>query len=248
MTNTTTSLRRTSSRTCAIDDGARLSGVSSLASTLPLLIALFFIVLSGTLPAQQTRFNIVDYGAKGDGKSVNTSAINQAIAACAKAGGGTVYVPAGEFRTGTVVLLSNVNLHLDSGAVLKGSDDLGDYLKEGENRFGLILARKEENVAITGHGILDGNGTYFMELDKKRVEDDFDGKFTRQGKAYIYGDKELGDGPVLPKDRPGNMFVFSECRTILLRDVIIKDSPMWTIHIADSDGAELTGLAILNGP
>ena len=248
MTNTTTSLRRTSSRTCAVDDGARLSGVSSLASTLPFLIALFFIVLSGTLPAQQTRFNIVDYGAKGDGKTVNTSAINQAIAACAKAGGGTVHVPAGEFRSGTVVLLSNVNLHLDSGAVLKGSDDLGDYLKEGETRYGLILARKEENVAITGHGILDGNGTYFMDLDKKRVEDDFDGKFTRQGKAYIYGDKELGDGPVLPKDRPGNMFVFSECRTILLRDVIIKDSPMWTIHIADSDGAELTGLAILNGP
>ena len=248
MTNTTTSLRRTSSRTCAIDDGARLSGVSSLASTLPLLIALFFIVLSGPLPAQQSRFNIVDYGAKGDGKTVNTSAINQAIAACAKAGGGTVHVPAGEFRSGTVVLLSNVNLHLDSGAVLKGSDDLGDYLKEGENRYGLILARKAENVTITGHGILDGNGTYFMDLDKKRVEDDFDGKFTRQGKAYIYGDKELGDGPVLPKDRPGNMFVFSECRTILLRDVIIKDSPMWTIHIADSDGAELTGLAILNGP
>jgi len=185
MTNTTTSLRRTSSRTCAVDDGARLSGVRSLASTLPLLITLFFIVLSGTFPAQQSRFNIVDYGAKGDGKTVNTSAINQAIAACAKAGGGTVHVPVGEFRSGTVVLLSNVNLHLDSGAVLKGSDDLGDYVKEGEILYGLILARKAENVAITGHGILDGNGTYFMDLNKKRVEDDFDGKFTRQGKAYI---------------------------------------------------------------
>ena len=82
----------------------------------------------------------------------------------------------GEFRSGTVLLLSNVNLHLDSGAVLKGSDDLADYLKEGENRYGLILARKAENIAITGHGILDGNGTYFMDLDKKRVEDDFDGE------------------------------------------------------------------------
>jgi polygalacturonase len=73
-----------------------------------------------------------------------------------------------------------------------------------------------------------------MDLNKKRIEPDFDGQYTRQGKSYMYGDKEMGDGPVLPKDRPGNMFVLSECRNILIRDVIIKDSPVWTIHIADS--------------
>jgi polygalacturonase len=115
--------------------------MSSPASTLAFLITLFFVVLLGNSRAQRAGFNILDFGAKGDGKTVNTSAINQAIAACAKAGGGTVHVPAGEFRTGTVLLLSNVNLHLDSGAILKGSDDLGDYLKEGENRYGLILSR-----------------------------------------------------------------------------------------------------------
>src|SRR5258706_2385194 len=151
MTNTTTSLQRTSSRTCVVADPRP----GSPASRLALLISLFFFVLSGSSPAQRAGFNILDFGAKGDGKTVSTAAINQAIAACAKAGGGTVQVPVGEFRTGTVLLLSNVNLHLDSGAVLKGSDDLGDYLKEGENRYGLILARKAENVAITGHGILD---------------------------------------------------------------------------------------------
>jgi hypothetical protein len=197
--------------------------------------------------SQKLVFNIVDFGAKADGKTVNTAAINQAVQACARSGGGTVYVPAGEFRAGTVILLSNVNLYLDSGAVLKGSDDLADYLKEGDTRYGLILARKAQNIAITGHGVLDGNGTHFMDLNKKRVDDDFDGKFTRQGKSYIYGDKEMGDGPVFPNDRPGNMFVLSECETILMRDVIIKDSPLWTIHIADSDGADLEGLAILNG-
>lgn len=247
MKNTTPSLRGADARAYMVHHPALFSGVNSLTAKLSYLILLFAVVFSGESRAQRTGFNILDFGAKGDGKTVNTSAINQAIAACAKAGGGTVHVPAGEFRSGTVLLLSNVNLQLDSGAVLKGSDDLADYLKEGENRYGLILAKNAENVAITGRGTLDGNGTYFMDLNKKRVEDDFDGKFTRQGKAYIYGDKEMGDGPVLPRDRPGNMFVFAECRTILLRDVIIKDSPMWTVHIADSDGAELSGLAILNG-
>lgn len=158
-----------------------------------------------------------------------------------------MYVPTGEFRTGTVVLLSNIHLLVEAGGVLRGSDQLSDYLSEGSNRFGLILARNAVNIAITGHGTLDGNGTAFMDLNGKRIEDDFDGKFTRQGKSYMYGDKEMGDGPVLPKDRPGNMFVFSECKNLLIRDVTIKDSPMWTIHVADSDGADIIGVRILNG-
>jgi hypothetical protein len=86
-----------------------------------------------------------------------------------------------------------------------------------------------------------------MDLNKKRIEDDFDGKFIRQGKSYMYGDKEMGDGPVLPKDRPGNMFVLSECKNLLFRDVTVKDSPMWTIHVADSDGVDIIGVRILNG-
>jgi hypothetical protein len=214
-----------------------------LISLLPLLL-----ILVASASAQQLRvFNIVDHGAKGDGKTINTTAIHQAIQACAQAGGGTVYVPAGEFRTGTVVLASNIHLLLDAGAVLKGSSEISDYVSEGSNRFGLILARNAENIAITGQGTLDGNGTAFMDMNKKRIEDDFDGQFIRQGKSYMYGDKEMGDGPVLPKDRPGNMFVFSECKNLLIRDVTIKDSPMWTVHVADSDGVDIIGIRILNG-
>ena len=204
--------------------------------------------LTSSLFAQRLPFyNILDHGAKADGKTVNTAAINQAIEACNKAGGGTVFVPAGVFRTGTVVLLSNVTLHLDAGAILKGSDDLKDYVKEKDEQYGLVLARNTENIAITGRGVLDGNGTYFMDLNKKRIEPDFDGQYTRQGKSYMYGDKEMGDGPVLPKDRPGNMIVVSESRNILIRDVIIKDSPVWTIHIADSEHIFINNIQIDNG-
>jgi hypothetical protein len=225
---------------------ARKPLVPILRVMLPVL-SLFFICAASASAQRAGLFNVVDYGAKGDGKTVNTAAIRQAIQACSNAGGGTVYIPAGEFRTGTVVLGSSIHLFLEAGAVLKGSSDLSDYEKEGDNRFGLILARKAENIAITGQGTLDGNGTAFMDLNKKRIEDDFDGQFIRQGKSYMYGDKDMGDGPVLPKDRPGNMFVFSECKNILLRDVTIKDSPMWTVHVADSDGTDIIGVRILNG-
>ena len=205
-------------------------------------------VLTANLLSQRLPFyNILEYGAKADGKTVNTTAINQAIEACNKAGGGTVFIPVGEFRSGTIVLLSNVTLHLDAGAILKGSDDLKDYVKEKDEQFGLVLARNTENITITGRGILDGNGTYFMDLNKKRIEPDFDGQYTRQGKSYMYGDKEMGDGPVLPKDRPGNMIVVSESRNILIRDVIIKDSPVWTIHIADSEHIFINNIQIDNG-
>jgi hypothetical protein len=228
----------------SIDDNKK--GFYRLLVPLLSLVAVLSLLVN-TAFAQRLVFNIVDYGAKGDGKTINTAAIHQAIQACAQAGGGTVYIPVGEFRTGTVVLESNVHLFIDAGGVLRGSSELSDYVSEGSNRFGLILARKAENISITGPGTLDGNGTAFMDLNKKRIEDDFDGKFIRQGKSYMYGDKEMGDGPVLPKDRPGNMFVFSECKNILMRDVTVRDSPMWTIHVADSDGVNIIGVPILNG-
>jgi polygalacturonase len=142
----------------------------------------------------------VDHGAKGDGKTINTAAVHETIQACAQSGGGTVYVPAGEFRTGTVVLVSNIHLLLDAGAVLKGSDQISDYVSEGSNRFGLILAKNAENIAITGQGTLDGNGTAFMDMNKKRIEDDFDGQFTRQARV-ICRDKEMGDGRCLKTAR-----------------------------------------------
>jgi polygalacturonase len=71
-------------------------------------------------------YQILDFGAVGDGVTLNTAAINAAIAACASAGGGTVVVPPGIFVAGTIVLLSNVTLHLLAGAIIKGSPNVGD--------------------------------------------------------------------------------------------------------------------------
>ena len=90
-----------------------------------ILIILFALpFLSFAIPVS---FNILDYGAKGDGSTLNTKPIQSAIDACAKGGGGTVYFPAGKFLSGTLFLKSYVTLHLDAGAVLVGSKNLNDY-------------------------------------------------------------------------------------------------------------------------
>src|SRR5436305_87763 len=94
---------------------------------LPLLsIAL---LLSPALRAEAPRvsYNVRDYGAVGDGKKLDTPALNAAVTACAAGGGGTVYIPPGNYLTGTVVLKSHVTLELDAGAKLLGSEDPADY-------------------------------------------------------------------------------------------------------------------------
>lgn len=111
-------------------------------------------------------FNITKYGAKPDGTTLNTQAINQAITACNKKGCGVVLVPAGIWLTGPIVLQSNVNLHLRKNATLLFTPDKTQYaLVEGIYE-GKGAARNQspisganlENIAITGKGIIDGNG------------------------------------------------------------------------------------------
>ena len=119
-------------------------------------------------------FNVKDYGAVGDGRSLNTEAINKAIIACSEAGGGTVLIPAGRFLTGTVQLKSNITLFLDKDATILATDDKSqfkgaDVKPEDEDEpigigtksmnnwtRSLILLEKVENVTITGTGTIDG--------------------------------------------------------------------------------------------
>ena len=110
-------------------------------------------------------FVITKYGAVADGKTECTEAFRRAIAACNKAGGGRVVVPAGSFLTGAIHLKSNVNLHVSAGATIKFSRDASKYLPvvfsrwegvELMNYSPFIYAFEQENIAITGEGTLDG--------------------------------------------------------------------------------------------
>jgi polygalacturonase len=206
---------------------------------------------------QPGSYNILDFGAIGDGKTINTIAINKAVEVCNRKGGGMVLIPAGSFVSGTVVLKSNVDLHLDPGAVLVGSRDTADYLEmsstlfnEGYNRFGMICAIDARNVSITGTGEINGNGTYFMNgPDKPKYgESDFERKFTRQGEEFMKEGTEIPDGPVTYPFRPGLLITLERCEHIMISDVVLRDSPEWTIRIGDCDDADVRGISILNNP
>ena len=116
-------------------------------------------------------FNIRDYGATGNGKTLDSKAINKAIEACAKAGGGQVLLPPGRYLSGTVHLKSRVTLYLDAGARLVGTTKLDEYqapkppsfmpeAKWGKWHRALILADDLEQIAIAGPGAIDGNKVF----------------------------------------------------------------------------------------
>ncbi len=140
-----------------------LTALAAPAATLPWPAA-NTIVAETTVPTFPSKtFNVTDYGAKGNGSTDNTTAFQKAIAACNAAGGGQVVVPSGTFVTGAIQLLSNVNLHLNSGATIMFSSDVSKYPIvltryqgiELMNHSPLIYAHGQKNIAVTGSGTLD---------------------------------------------------------------------------------------------
>ena len=201
------------------------------------------LAVSYSACAQTNVYDITKFGAIGDRTTLSTAAIQKTIDECGSSGGGTVYVPSGTFLTGTLRLRSHVNLYLESGSVLLGSSNLRDYELDGR-RVGLLYTQHAEDVAISGHGTIDGNGDLFMELDKAKKIDSAGSAWTRQRGHFREVKQGVADGPVVPKDRPYQMIIFSDCRNVTMRDVSVNDSPFWTIHMADCDGVIVSGLRI----
>lgn len=184
-------------------------------------------------------FPITKYGARSDGKTNNTKAIAAAIEACHKAGGGRVTIPQGAWITGPIHFKSNVNLHLEEGAVLSFTDNPADYLPavmtswegmECYNYSPLVYAFECENIAITGTGTLQPQ----MNLWKK---------WFARPKPHLDALKQLysmasTDVPVEQRQmargennlRP-HLIHLNRCKNVLLDGFKIRESPFWTIHI-----------------
>ncbi len=148
------------------------------------LLFMFFCCMVIIHASNLTCYNIKDYGAKGDGKTLDSPAINKAIEAADKNGGGTVFLPAGTYLSGSIRMKSNINLYLDAGAVIlaapqkNGNTDYYDglekgvtpqYLDHGHTYFqnSLIWGKKLKNVSITGFGMIDGEGLVRNDVSKK---------------------------------------------------------------------------------
>jgi len=197
-----------------------------------------------TAAAHAKVYNILDFGAQ-KAPARATRAIQNAVDSCFAAGGGTVLIPAGDYESGTIWLKSNIHLQLESGAVLRGSPDIEDYRCE-ETRYGLLRAEKARNITISGPGILDGNGTHFMILDRPHIGEDFDRSATRQGGDFMSPQFGFEDGPVAYDRRPDMMLALLRCENVIIRDITFRDSPSWTMRIGDCDGVLVHGISIQN--
>ena len=127
----------------------------------------------------QTVYQIKDYGAVGDGITLCTSAINSAIADCSTNGGGRVVIPAGVFKSGTILMKNNVELHLEMGSTLLGSGNNSDYPQQpqpeyrthldSEGWYALIYGEGLSNIAVTGLGTIDGNGALHTGIQPRGI-------------------------------------------------------------------------------
>ncbi len=162
-------------------------------------------------------FDVRAYGARGDRKTNDQAAIQAALDACSKAGGGTVYFPAGDYLSGSLRIPSRVTLHIDSGATLYASTDARDYKTTGRGQ--LLVAQKAEHIAIVGAGRIHGQGT----ADYGR------GKGQKEPPAFRTG-----------------ILLFEDCRNILVRDVTILYSDAWTLHFRRCENVTVDGVTIHN--
>jgi polygalacturonase len=169
------------------------------------------------------------YGAKGDGISKDTAAIQKAIDVCEQRGGGTVRLIAGTYLSAPIVLKSNITLWLDKGATLLGSSDHGDYLPETEFREpglqALVGATNASRVEIRGEGVIDGAGaTWWWIMVPEHV-----GSKVRMSTAD-------------PRPR---LVVFDHCKHVLVEGITIQNSPDWQLVPYYSDDVTIRNVKVL---
>ena len=176
-------------------------------------------------------FNVMDFGARGNGISDDAIAIQKAVDACTNAGGGDVVFSANHtFLSGPVQLKSNVNIVLETNSVWKANPDESIYhlsafgKNEGEGMM-WIWAKDVENLSFSGHGTIHGNGIKFMG-------------------AELFDSYELK--PVTTFDPRPHVLTLMGVRNLNIRDITIREGAYWTVHLIGCDGAVIDGINLLN--
>jgi polygalacturonase len=214
--------------------------------------------------APSSRFDVTGYGARPDGRTNDTNAIARTVSACAAAGGGTVYFPAGRYLTGSIRLGSNMTVLLDAGSELLYSGDPHDSPLvpsrwESTNAWThapLIYANGAENIAITGRGTLNGQGANWWwrngRHDPARAAA---AEPARRAWLRLYARIEAGEKPG-PEEyalaaeylRP-SLVQFYGCRNVLVEGVTLTESPMWMLHPVYTDDISVRGVTFVStGP
>lgn len=223
-------------------------------------------------------FNILRFGARGDGITLNTNSINKAIAECNRKGGGVVLIPAGFWLTGPLELKSNVNLHLRKSALLQFTSDKSKYPLVATNWEGLpqmrnqspLSANNASNIAITGFGIIDGNGDAWRMVKKDKLTETQWKKLVASGgilsddkktwypsEQSLKGSRLKNPGEITPDKSPAfyqdvkdflrpNLLVFSNCKKVLLEGVTFQNSPAWCLHPLMCENLTVRNITVKN--
>lgn len=184
------------------------------------------ISITAALTTTARDYNITDFGAVSDTTRLSTAALQKAIDRCSNDGGGRVVVPAGMYTTGTLVLRSHVDLHLETGATLYGSTDIDDYrpltttymsLRTWGPTVQLIYADGQTDVAISGRGTIDGRGAAFPKL--------------------TWNDEGI--------TRP-HLLRFIQCSDVSISGVTLRNSGCWMQHYLACDRVQINGIRVFN--
>lgn len=171
-------------------------------------------------------YKITDFGAKPDTSILSTAFIQKAIEKCSKSGGGKVIIPAGSFKTGSLILRDNVLLYLENGAILYGSKNLKDYIKlkpsysslrTQEATIQLIYAENIKNAGIGGNGTIDGQGRDFVKMT------------------------ENDEGITRP-----HLIRFITCNDITIENITLRNSGCWMQHYLACERLQIRNLKIFN--
>jgi polygalacturonase len=200
----------------------------SIAVKLAIMSVLVYAAASLSFAEPGTRiFNVVDFGAAGDGATMNTAAIQRAVDACAVQGG-TVLIPPGRFLTGSIELKSNVELYIQQGATLLGSTHLADYtehtpaLRSYNDAFlkhSLFYAERQSNIALRGEGVIDGQGGSFAVVSNEK--------------------------PAKYRNRPF-IIRFIDCTGITVEGLVLQNSAMWMQQYLACENVRIRGIRVYN--
>lgn len=175
-------------------------------------------------------FDVSKFGARGDGAVLDTAAIQSAIDAANKAGGGVVLLPAGRYLSGSLVLKSHVELHLAKGATLFGSTSRADYQRV--RWYALLLAKGQEDIKLSGEGMIDGQGWLLAQDVIRRVA------------AGEYGKQERPDRPD-ENVRP-LVIEFSDCRGVKVSGLTLRNASGWLENYIRCNNVIIEGIKVDN--
>ena len=183
-------------------------------------------------PSIGKRISVKKYGATGNGKSLDTKAIQSTIDAISESGDiGTVWLPAGVYLSGTLHLASNVNLEIDENAILLGSTNIRDYEDANGKVHALIEANDCHNIAIFGKGTINGQGRQLglninrLHHAKERIESDFNERRNRS------------------RHRPSVLAVH-HCNTVKVYDITIENGAFWVQHYAACQNLHIDNIVV----